>query len=137
MQYDADETDIPLSSLSIRGLPLCNLRFADDIGLLRSCEVELQQLTERLEKWAAGYGMEIRPTKAKFLWTTWSQDHLTNGWMGKTLEEVDQLDYLGSTQTKAGTSIKEEEIRLPQAYSAMTRLGSVIEKQTHQFSRKD
>ena len=35
------------------------------------------------------------------------------GWMnGKTLEEVDQFKYLGSTQTEDGTSIKEVTIRL-------------------------
>ena len=31
-------------------LPLCNLRFADDIDLLADSDEELQQLTERLEK---------------------------------------------------------------------------------------
>ena len=31
----------------------------------------------------------------------------------KTLEEVDQFKYLGSTQTKHGTSIKEVKIRQP------------------------
>ena len=46
-----------------------------------------------------------------------------NIWMnGKTLEEVDWFKYLESTQTKDGTSIKEEKIRLTQAHSAMTRL---------------
>ena len=34
----------------------------------------------------------------------------------------DQFKYLGSTQTKDGTSIKEVKIILVQAHSAMTRL---------------
>ena len=56
---DAEESDIPLSSVSTRGRPLCNLRFANDIGLLGGSEEELQQLTEILEKTAVGYGMEL------------------------------------------------------------------------------
>ena len=51
---DAEEIDTPLSSVSIGGWLLYNLRFADDISLLGGSE-ELQQLTERLEmKTAAG-----------------------------------------------------------------------------------
>ena len=50
---DAEESDIPLSSVSTGGRPLCNLRFPDDIDLLGgSEEKELQWLTERLEKTA-------------------------------------------------------------------------------------
>ena len=51
---DAEETDIPLSSVFIRGRPLCNLQFVDDIDLLTGSEEELQQLAERLNKTAAG-----------------------------------------------------------------------------------
>ena len=43
---DAEETDIPLSSVSIGGRPLCNLRFADDIDLLGDSDEELQRLNE-------------------------------------------------------------------------------------------
>ena len=60
---DAEETDIPLSPVPIRGRPLCNLQFADDTDLLEGSEQELQQLTEGLEKTAAGYGMEISSEK--------------------------------------------------------------------------
>ena len=41
---DAEEADIPLSSVSVGGQPLCNLRFADDIDLLGSSQKELQEL---------------------------------------------------------------------------------------------
>ena len=64
---DAEETDIPLSSVSIGRQPLCNLRLADDIDLLGGREEQLQQLTERLEKTAAGCGMEISSDKSKIL----------------------------------------------------------------------
>ena len=38
---EADETDTPLSSVSVGVRPLCNLLFADDIDLLGSSEDEL------------------------------------------------------------------------------------------------
>ena len=65
---EPEETDITLSAaLSNGGRPLCNLHFADDIDLPECSEEELQQLTERLEKTAAGYGMEISSEKTKIL----------------------------------------------------------------------
>ena len=65
---DVEETDIPLLSVSIGGRSLCHLRFADDIDLLGGSE-ELHQLTERLDKTAAGKGVEINSDKSKILVT--------------------------------------------------------------------
>ena len=53
--------------MSIGGRQHCNLRFADDIELQGGSEEGLQQLTERLDKAAAGYGMEISSGKSKIL----------------------------------------------------------------------
>ena len=102
-------TYIPLSSVSVHqtttALPLCNLQLANDIDLLGGSDEELQQLTERLEKAAAGYGTEISSNNGKTLVDSIKPRPLTNIWMnGKTLEEVGQFRYLGSTQTKDGTS---------------------------------
>ena len=49
--------------MSIGGRPLSNLRFADDIDLQGGSEEELQQLIERLENTAAGYGVEMSADK--------------------------------------------------------------------------
>ena len=43
------------------------MRFADDISLLVGSEDALQQPIERLEKAAAGYGMEIRSDKSEIV----------------------------------------------------------------------
>ena len=52
---DAEETGIPLSSVSIVGRSLCNLRFADDIDLLGGSDKLQQIASERLEKAAADH----------------------------------------------------------------------------------
>ena len=103
-----------------RERPLCNLLFADDIDLLGGSEEELQQLTERLDKTAAGYGVEISYDKSKFIANSIMRGPSTSIWMdGKTMEEMDQFKYLGFTQTKDGASIKEVKINLPQEHSAI------------------
>ena len=80
--------------MSIRGRPLCNLQFADDIDLLGGCGEELQQLSESLKKTGAGYGMEISPDKSKILVNSIKPRPSTNIWMnGQTLEEFDQCKY--------------------------------------------
>ena len=70
-----------------------------------------------MEKTAAGYGMENSYDKRKILVNSINPRPSTNIWInGQTLEEVDQFKYLGSIQTKDGTSIKEVKIKLAQAH---------------------
>ena len=67
--------------------------------------------------------MEISSDKSKILVNSIKPRPSANIQMNEqTLEEVDQLKYLGSTQTKDGNSVKEVKIRLVQAHSAMTWL---------------
>ena len=114
---DAEEIDTTLSSVSIGGRPLCNSQFADDNNLLGDSEEKLQQLTERLEKLLLDMAWKSAPTKAKILVNSIKPRPSTNiSTNGKMLEDVDQFKYLGSTQTKDGTSTKEVKIRLAQAF---------------------
>ena len=89
-EENTDEIYIPMSSVSITGLPHCNLWFADDVDLLRGSEEELQRPTDRLEKTAVGYGMEFSSDNSKILVNSTKQRPSTTVWMnGKPLEEVD------------------------------------------------
>ena len=77
------------------------MRFSGDIDLLGSSEEELQQLTETLEKTAAGYGMQTSSEESKMLVKSTKPSLPTNIRMnGKVLEEEDQFTYLGSALTK-------------------------------------
>ena len=59
------------------------------------------------ENSAVSYGMEICCDKGKIIVNSIKPRPSINVWTnGKTLEELDQLKYLGSTQTKDGASIK-------------------------------
>ena len=135
MQWKMQKNWHPLSSVAIRGRLLCNLRFADDIGPLR--EVVEKKSNNSLKDWKkqllGKHGNQLR--QSKFFVNSIKPRPSTNMWMKwKTLEEVDQLKYLGSTQTKGGTSIKEVNIRLAQGLSH-DKASSTLEKQIHRFSR--
>ena len=85
--------------------------------------------------------MEITSDKSKIHINSIKPRPPTNMQMNRqTLEEVDQFKYLGSAQTKDGTSVKEVKTRLAQTHSAMTRLAilwNTVEKQSHPFFHKD
>ena len=58
--------------------------------------------------------------------------------MEKTPEEVDQFKYLGSTQTKVGTSIKEVKIGLAKTFlCSHVKAKQHCGKRSHQFSHND
>ena len=52
-------------SISIVGMSLWNLKFADDIDLLSGINDQLQELTNLLDNNATRYGMEISAEKVK------------------------------------------------------------------------
>ena len=54
-------------TISIGGITITNLRFADDIDGSAGDEEELTNLVERLDKASTAYGMEISAEKTKLL----------------------------------------------------------------------
>ena len=133
---DAEKIDNLLLSVTQGGRPLCNLQFADDIDLRGVGEEDLRKLTERPEKTTAGYDMEIRSNKGKILVNSIKPRPSTNMWMNeKTLEEVDQFKYLGSTQLRDGTSIREDQT-VTNTFSH-DKTSNTVEKQRFRFSDKD
>ena len=90
----------------IGGREICNLRFADDIDLIAGTLDELQLITNKLYISSAAYRMEIRQEKSKVMVNDSNQMELPREktMIGKILETVDKLKYLGVTLTKYGKS---------------------------------
>ena len=135
------KTDIPLSSVSIEGRPLCNLPFADLIDLLRGREEQVQKLTERLEKTAASYGMEISADYRKIIVYSIKPIPYTNGWMEQhwkmeRREEVDQFIYLWLTYQRRNIS-KGSKDQSGAGTLSRDKASNTMEKQRNQFSYKD
>ena len=104
------------TTTSIRGRPLCNFRFANDIDLVTGSE-ELEQLTERLAKTAPGSGMEISSVISK----NSRQQHQAkticqhmDEWKNARRSGPVQILRLHTNQRRS--TIKEVQIRLAQAH---------------------
>jgi len=65
-------------NVRIGGLSINNLRFADDIDLITGSMKELAELTERLDKSASAFGMEISAEKSKMMVTPATNENNTN-----------------------------------------------------------
>ena len=131
----ADIQNNHTSSISIGGLSISNLRFADDIELIAGNTQELQSLTVKLSNNASKYGIEISIEKSKVMINSNENQHADIYLYGYKLEEVEKFKYLGATLTKNGTCDQEVRIRLAQATSTMVRL-TTIWKSTHQIQTK-
>ena len=126
----ADIQNNHTSSIPIGGLPISNLRFADDIDLIAGHTQELQALTDKLSNNSSKYGMEISIEKSKVMINSNENQHADIYLYGCKLEEVEKFKYLGATLTKNGTCDQEVRIRLAQATSAMVKLTTIL-KSTH------
>lgn len=59
------------TSLSIRGRPICNLRFADGIDHMASSNSEMQDLIKKLVENDSEYGMTFNTEKSKVMRYGW------------------------------------------------------------------
>ena len=92
--------------ISVRGRPISNLHFADDVVLLGCSNNKLQDLTNRLAEQAYSYGMEVSAEKNKVLVS--SADITMNR---QKLKEVDAFEYLSSAITQDDRSLPKTKVR--------------------------
>ena len=84
--------DEHISTISIGGRNLSNLRFADDIDLIAGSNDELQTLTNKLSSSASRYGMQISAEKSKIMINSNKRNlHSNIKLYGEKLEEVEQF----------------------------------------------
>ena len=114
-----------VTTISIGGRPVCNLRFADDINLMDGSSSELQELTTKLSERASAYGMEISTTKSKVMVNSVRDASVNITMNGEQLEEVSYFKYLGATLSKDGSCSTEIRTRIATATAAMARLTRV------------
>ena len=86
-------------TVSIGGITITNLRFADDIDGLTGEEEELANLVERLDKASTNYGMEISAEKTRLMTHNTSGINTESKANGQKLETVTSFKYLGSIIT--------------------------------------
>ena len=117
-----------MSSISIGGRPIWNLKFA-------GTNEELQELTHKLEINATRYEMEISLDKSKLMVNSIDKIiHANINLYGEHLEEIDKFCYLGATITKDRTCENDIRIRLALSTSAIVRLYTIWNTKQIQFN---
>ena len=111
-------------TVSIGGIAIINLRFADDIDGLAREEEKLANLVERLDKASTAYGMEISGEKTKPMTNNNSGINTETKVNGQKFETVTSFKYLGSVITDEGSK-PEILSRRAQATATLTRLKPV------------
>jgi len=105
-----------------------NLRFADGIDLIAGSMKELAELTERLDKSASAFEMEISAEKSKIMVTPATNDNNTNILItvdGSKLQSVKTFKYRGSNVAEDGTAVREVKIKLAIATQHLSKLKKI------------
>lgn len=113
--------------VTIGGRKINNLRFADDIDLIARSLEELNELTERLDKMAAKFGMEISAEKSKIMTTPNNGNNVnTTVKIGNNvLDQVKEFKYLGAHITEDGTSTREVKTRIAIATQQLSKMKKI------------
>ena len=125
-----------LSPVSVGGRLLCNLRLADDTGLLRGSKENSNNSLKDWRKQLLDIAWNSSATKAKFTSTASSQGHLPtyNGLM-QTLWK--KWASIGSIQTTHRTSTKESKGQIGASTLSYGKASHTTEKQIQQFTYND
>jgi len=96
--------------LQIGGRTVTNLHYADDIILLATSEMELQELVDRLDQVSRKYSLLINVDKTKVMASDGTACRILI--QNKQLEQVDTFPYLESLITEHGECTTEFRTRL-------------------------
>ena len=124
--------------VSVQGLLVNNLQFADDIALITDNSSELQDLTNRLNTESTRFGMEISAEKSKALVVGKTPETLSTPvtLSEKQFEQVKQFKYLGFSMPDSSRSTNEIKIRAAMAMSSLAKMDKLWKGQNISFGVK-
>jgi len=112
------------------GVLITNLRFADDIVLIASSKVQLQELVDRLHCHASEFGMRLNVKKTKVMAVSDDKTPVSIMIGGQRIEEVHTFKYLGALFTSEALCEDEIRSRLQQGRQRMGQLTRLWRSQT-------
>ena len=98
--------------------------FADDIGLISHTHKDIQEKTDRVDKFARSIGLKIHPSKSKLMRVKTKSHHAVTV-RGESLETVEDFKYLGSIISADSNIEREISSRIGQAAYAFRKLNNI------------
>ncbi|GFO20373.1 endonuclease-reverse transcriptase [Plakobranchus ocellatus] len=130
-----DALEDHFGTVSIRGRPITNLRFADDLNGLAENECKLASLVEQLDKASSNFSMEISAEKTKIMTNSKESSKKEIKINGQILESVTKFKYLGSIISDEGSK-PEILSRIAQTTAAQTKLKPIWNNKNIAISSK-
>jgi len=113
---------------------ITNLHYADDIILLATSEVELQELVDRLDQVSRKYSLLINVDKTRVMASNGIACRILI--QNEQLEHVDMFPYLGSLITEDGECITEFRTRLNRGQAIEASLQKIWKSHSIPISTK-
>jgi len=114
----------------INGDRLAHLDFVDDIVLLENSWKGMKELTDRTQKEAAKFGLNINPEKTKIMkvgrWDETEDEKIMID--GKEVKSVDAFCYLGSLMTAVSSCDREVKVLIGKANVTFGKLAKIWKK---------
>lgn len=115
-------SDSPIG-LKINGIPINNIRYADDTVILADNANDLQILLNKVNSESQRLGLNINTTKTKFMAVSRNNIPNTRIYLnGEVIKQVTQFKYLGCMVNETWDPDQEIKCRIEQARSTFLRL---------------
>ena len=115
------------NGVSMNGVNLNNIRYADHTVLVDTTEKDLQNLLDVVNEKGRNFSMEMNVKKTKVLVISRDQNIRVNLKLnGQVIEQVKCFKYLGSIITDDGKSQREVSTRIAEAKQAFNRMKTVL-----------
>ena len=113
--------------MSVNGVNLNNIRYADDTVLVATTEKDLQNLPDVVNKKGQKFNVEINLKKTKVLGISRNQSKRVNLQLNtQVIEQVKCFKHLGSISADDGKSQREVSTRIAEAKQAFNRVKTVL-----------
>ena len=117
-----------LNGVTINGININNLRYADDTALLCFCPNDLQMLLDACNEAGKLYGMEIniKKTKTMVVRKTSPSPRINITLEVSPIQQTNSITYLGSLITEDGRCEKEVKRRIEITRSAFIKMNKIL-----------
>lgn len=113
--------------IKINGIPINNLRYADDTVLIAETAEDLQILVDRIVEYSEQYGLSLNIKKTKVMLISKTTPNFREIYVhGEAIERVRKYNYLGTSINENNESSEEIKIRIEKARAIFTRMKRVF-----------